>query len=81
MIDIFRTELNDCVNHIIGVLPDLPDRVLVSGSGAFLVAEEGVVIVAGGPTNLVMLNTVFGEAVSEAACAYAVAVLAQELEG
>jgi probable H4MPT-linked C1 transfer pathway protein len=68
-----RTLLRSAVVHVSAQLPSPPRTIVISGSGEFLARQlmTGVEIVS--------LAEKLGPVVSSAACAYAVAVLAQEM--
>jgi (4-(4-[2-(gamma-L-glutamylamino)ethyl]phenoxymethyl)furan-2-yl)methanamine synthase len=59
------------------VLPGEPGTIVIAGSGAFL-AERAWQVVAESTCRLIRLHEVLGLEISQAACAYAVAVLAAE---
>ena len=60
------------VGIVSGRLPEPPQTVILAGAGEFLARE------ALGPCRLVSLQETMGAALSQAACAYAVAVLRQQ---
>jgi probable H4MPT-linked C1 transfer pathway protein len=79
--------LRECINLVIEKLPSQPGTIIVSGSGEFLArkvldnmvsispAEKGIVLKE---VNAISLTDKLCSEISRAACAYAVAVLAQE---
>jgi probable H4MPT-linked C1 transfer pathway protein len=65
------------IASVIPLLPGPPETVVLAGSGAFL-AERAWQVVAESACRLIRLNAVLGVEISQAACAYAVALLAAE---
>jgi probable H4MPT-linked C1 transfer pathway protein len=69
--------LRAAVERVTWTLPGLPATVVLAGSGEFL-ARAAVEQGPTAPAQLISLAQVLGPAISQAACAYALAVLAME---
>lgn len=67
--------LDDALKTVAGTLPASPDTVVLSGSGEFLARS---LYAARGELRIISLAEMLGPKLSEAACAYAVSVLAAE---
>jgi (4-(4-[2-(gamma-L-glutamylamino)ethyl]phenoxymethyl)furan-2-yl)methanamine synthase len=83
--DAQRTTISAAIRTIAARLPQSPASILLAGSGEFLAraaVEEWVGNASPSPrsTQIVSLAGLLGPSVSSAACAYAVAVLAAELD-
>jgi probable H4MPT-linked C1 transfer pathway protein len=65
------------IDRVCAALPTRPDVVVLAGSGEFL-AAQALAAAAVPTTKPVSLSKVLGQELSQAACAYAVAVLLQE---
>ena len=70
--------LGFAVKHVAGQLPGQPQTVVIAGSGEFLAELVLREQKASPPCRVVSLARTLGPAVSQAACAYAVATLAAE---
>lgn len=71
-----ETRLKQALQHLLDRLGTLPETVVISGEGEFL-ARRIASAVPGSP-RVVSLRDQFSQAVSQAACAFALAVLAEE---
>jgi probable H4MPT-linked C1 transfer pathway protein len=69
-----------CIEAVAESLPRLPEQIILSGVGEFLAQAALGQQRAISPCPVVSLHRQFGPEVSKAACAYALAVIASELE-
>jgi (4-(4-[2-(gamma-L-glutamylamino)ethyl]phenoxymethyl)furan-2-yl)methanamine synthase len=72
-----RDLLCEAARSVAAQLPSLPERIVLAGSGEFLAREVADAAFDHGPINI-SLTEKFGPELSQCACAYAVAVLANE---
>jgi probable H4MPT-linked C1 transfer pathway protein len=81
VLDTQRRMIADGIRAVLARLPDAPGAVCIAGSGEFLARTAWDEVVGTGPANRIPvfpLSSRLGPMLSEAACAYAVAVLAAE---
>jgi uncharacterized hydantoinase/oxoprolinase family protein len=68
-----RQCIGEALRSVLGRMPEPPKAIVISGSGEFLARS----IVSSMTARIVSLGDLLGRAVSDAACAYAVALLAK----